>query len=211
MVALGSGMVLIVKLLLDEGAQITSQTPYGISAFQLAERNAQDDHPRLVYEYGWGAYGKSASVSEDTDEVMLELLRETLRSRGEEVPVPRIPDVGTEQPLRPLHRAYRESIDHHSLIQILRLHAGKVQEWIKILLSWLLKPTANITQESLSKRFEYITVVWFVGLLSVTKLLQPSAKRFVTVGLRQFSRPVFLAPIMAWVIMMIWRHYVTEL
>lgn len=194
MVALGSGMVLIVKLLLDEGAQITSQTPYGISAFQLAERNAQDDHPRLVYEYGWGAYGKSASVSEDTDEVMLELLRETLRSRGEEVPVPRIPDVGTEQPLRPLHRAYR-----------------KVQEWIKILLSWLLKPTANITQESLSKRFEYITVVWFVGLLSVTKLLQPSAKRFVTVGLRQFSRPVFLAPIMAWVIMMIWRHYVTEL
>ncbi|KAI0163359.1 hypothetical protein BJ166DRAFT_526126 [Pestalotiopsis sp. NC0098] len=185
MVALQSGMVSTVKLLLDAGAQINSRSPYGISALQLAERDSQDDLPSL---------GKFRAVSKDTNEAMLKLLRETLRSRGEEVPAPKIPDIGIDQPLRPFRRVYR-----------------KVQELIKTSLSWLLKPTANITQESLSKRFEYIAVVWFVGLLSVTKLLQPSAKWFAAVGLRQFSRPVFLVPIMAWFIMTIWRYYVAEL
>lgn len=203
MVALDGGMVPIVKLLLDAGAQITSQSPNGISAIQLAERNAQGNHPRWVYKYHQGG---CAFVSDGTDQAMLNLLRETLRGRGEEVPretlrshgeevpVPRISDTDTERPLRPFHRAYR-----------------KGQEWIKISLSWLLQPTANITEESLGKRFEYIAVVWFVGLLSVTKLLQPTAKWIATVGLHQFSRPVFIVPIMAWVVMTICRYFLTEL
>lgn len=223
MVALDIGMVSTVKILLDAGAQITGRSSSGISAFQLAERNAQGDHPRVVYQYRRAKYGKFA-VSEDIDEAMLKLLRETLRnrgeevprktlrSRGEEVPVPKIPDIGIEQPLQSFHRAYRKSINYHSLLRILKLHAGKFQEWIKILLSWLLKPAADITWESLSERFEYFAIVWVVAFgLSMIKLLQPTAQWIATVGLRQFSRPVFLVPIMAWVIMTIWRYYVTEL
>lgn len=212
MVALQSGMVSIVKLLLDAGALITSRSPYGITAFQLAERYAQGDHPRSVYGDRRRRYAGFFTVSEGIDEAMLELLRETLRSRGEEVPAPRIPDTDIERPLRPFHRAYRESISCHSLLRILKLHAGKFQEWIKISLSWLLKPAADITWESLSERFEYFAVVWVVAFgLSMIKLLQPTAQWIATVGLRQFSRPVFLVPIMAWVIMTIWRYYVTEL
>ncbi|KAI1862805.1 uncharacterized protein JN550_009952 [Neoarthrinium moseri] len=187
MIALWAGMKPVVKILIRAGADITKRSPCGISALQLAECNVRSDHPRVYHEFEDGCYQhRELSVSSGVDRSMLQMLRDALRNRGEEVPSMDTPAAKLERPQTVYNRLY-----------------GKIQ----VLLNWVTSPAVNIDTQALRDRRLYIAVVWTFGFLSIAKLLQPNVESIATGALRLLSRPIFAIPILAWVVMTMWQRY----
>ncbi|KAI1844843.1 hypothetical protein JX266_009071 [Neoarthrinium moseri] len=187
MIALWAGMKPVVKILIRAGADITKRSPCGISALQLAECNVRSDHPRVYHEFETRLYGhREYSVSSRVDRSMLQMLRDALRNRGDEVPSMAIPDEKHERPQAVHHRRY-----------------GKIQA----LLDWIMSPAITIDKEALRERLLYFAVVWTFGFLSIAKLLQPNVEGTAAGALKLLSRPVFAIPILAWVVMSMWQRY----
>ncbi|ETS75110.1 hypothetical protein PFICI_13594 [Pestalotiopsis fici W106-1] len=203
MVALYAGMIPAIEVLISAGAEITKCAPCGLSALQLAEQNAQGKHPRAYKTSnpycqsigGMKKSGRTGLVSCNSDETMLEMLRDALRSRGVEVPEPGLPKVNLEPP------PYRP-----------RKASWRFGERIETLLTWLFKPTVVISIEGLRDRVLDIVVVCTFTFLSIARLLQKDAENFVSLvkwALKLLSRPVVMVFIVAWTFTTLWRHFVT--
>ncbi|KAF7537050.1 hypothetical protein G7054_g4040 [Neopestalotiopsis clavispora] len=195
MLALHGGMIPAVKMLVEAGAAIRNCAPCGRSALQLAECNAQSHHPRAIWTIVyWRPDGVSQPqyVSMSADEEMLQILRNALRSRGEEAADPFLSRQDFAKSRWPLvSKVFWRALER-----------------IEVFFYWLFSPVVRVSMEDVGERLSYVVVVFTIAFLSIGQLLRLKIDGNLSGGLlRLLSRPVVMIPVVALIIRGLWRHY----
>lgn len=212
MLALHGGMIPAVELLVEAGAAIRNCAPCGRSALQLAEYNAQSRHPRVCWTktrrcfYSYGREPQYISMS--ADEEMLQILRNALRSRGEEVADPFLSRQDFVKSRRPLVFTVFCNFTHLSFfVHQTNVLIGRALERIEVFFYWLFSPVVHVSMEDVGERLSYVVVVFTIAFLSIAQLLRLKIDGNLSGGLlRLLSRPIVMIPVAALIIRGLWRH-----
>jgi hypothetical protein len=98
MVALNTGQLETVKILVGAGAQIQGLASCGISPLELAHRNVAAKHPRILPKTDcWGGQWSMPQITLKIDEKSLKILKEALQARGELISRNRIEEVHDDE------------------------------------------------------------------------------------------------------------------
>jgi hypothetical protein len=98
MVALDTGQLETVKILVGAGAQIQGLASCGISPLELAHRNVAAKHPRILPETDcWGGQWSMPQITLKIDEKSLQILEEALQARGELISRNRVEEVHDDE------------------------------------------------------------------------------------------------------------------